>query len=72
MKPLVFTSYLHHRITNVVLGSRSNFVSSMIKMFKEVSLISVKGRGITACFEIGVSEVSLEEEEIDMFKGGEA
>ena len=59
-------------MSNGVPGSRSKFVFSMIKMFLGGSLIVVKGRGITVGFEIGVSEVSVEEKEVEMFKGGEA
>ena len=43
-----------------------------LKYFLERSLVVVKGRGITLGLEIGVSEVSMEEEEVEMFKGGEA
>ena len=59
-------------MSNRVPGSRSKFVFSTIKMFLGGSLIVVKGRGITLGLEIGVSEVIMEEEEVEMFKGGEA
>ena len=59
-------------MTNGVPGSRKSLYLVRLRCFLGGSLIVMKGRGITVVFEIGVSEVSVEEEEVEMFKGGEA